>query len=223
MHNLAKILEKIEADCLCRMDAVRRDAEEKAARMQRETEERIAVLETEAAGQAEKAVQEMHDRARASAVLQTRELLLAEKTALLTEVYCRAEEALLHLAEDVYIKLFSKLAADAVLERVNTVRFLQEEYRDEAFADEQTTVYTLLFSEDDRERVGEAVLASVRKRMASELRDPPALVLAEETAAISGGVVVRFGDTEAACSIPVILAGLRDRLDPVVLKMLFGE
>lgn len=220
MNNLDKILEKIEADGRLRIAEIQKDTDEKAARMHAETDAVIAGLEAEAVVAIQKEADAIGSRARASASMKVREILLGEKAALLEEVYRKAEEELLHLPEKDYVLLLAGLAASAVTERVNTVRFLQEEYHDEAFVGELEGEYALLFSPADRERVGEAVLASVRTQVAAVLKNPPVLVLGDGTVSISGGVVVRYGDTETSCSIPVILAGLRDELDPAVMKTL---
>lgn len=220
MNNLDKILEKIEAEGKARIAQIQKETDEKAARLTAETDAVIAGLEAEAAALLKKNAEEIRSRARASAAMKTREILLGEKAALLEEVYAKAEAELLALPEQDYADFLARLAASAVVERVNTVRFLQEEYRDEAFDGELAGEYVLLFSPADRDRVGKAVLASVKEQVASVVKDPPELVLGTETVSIAGGVVVRYGDTETTCSIPVILAGLRDGLDPAVMKLL---
>ena len=222
MHNLDKILNNIEADTKRRVKMLQEETDRRADEMIRENKQAIAEMEAEAGRQADKEKAAILSRSAAAIAMKGREILLAEKAALLEEVYHRAEEAIMALPTDEYVAFLAGLAAGAVTERVNTVRYLQETYQDEAFAGEVEAGYQLLLSAGDRERIGEAVLTAAREQIQSVLTDPPELQLSAEEAQISGGVVVRYGDTETTCSVPVILAGLRDTLDPAVMKLLFA-
>ena len=220
MNNLDKILEKIEADTRHRINEIHRETEERADALMKQADSTIAGLEREAALQAEKEETALLSRSTAAAAMKCREILLTEKAALVAEVYRQAEAEIMRLPEDEYTALLAGLAAQAVAERVNTVRFLQEEYGDEAFDGELENGYTLLLSAADRDKVGDAVLASALRQIEAVVSDAPTLTLSGEDACITGGVVVRYGDTETTCSIPVILAELRDTLDPMVVKIL---
>ncbi|MBR5446123.1 MAG: hypothetical protein IKV57_08365 [Clostridia bacterium] len=220
MNNLDKILDKIEAEAARRIEELRAASDARIEAMQKETQRVIAEAEQKAALQTEKEEAAIASRSASAAAMRYREIVLAEKARLLSEVYAKAEAQILALPADKYGELLAGLAACAVAERVNTVRFLQEEYKDEAFDGELEAGYTLMLSADDREKYGKTVLDAAVRQVAAVVKDPPALRLSGENAKIRGGVVVCYGDTETTCSIPVLLAGLRDELDPVIMKTL---
>jgi len=223
MQNLNKILEKIEAEAQGQKDAVWAEVQQKLNEMQEETDAKILQLEKDSVLRADREREAILTRAGAAAAMQNREILLQEKTALLEKVYRVAEEDIRSLPREKYTDFLGKLTANAVAERVETVRFLQKEYGETEFDGEEADGYTLLLSPADRESVGTEVLALARRLLAAKTENPPQLTLAVETAKITGGVVVRYGDTQTTCSIPVLLAGLRQELDPQVVRILFGE
>ncbi|MBE6615956.1 MAG: hypothetical protein E7631_11720 [Ruminococcaceae bacterium] len=220
MNNLDKILGKIDENTRCRIDELQKETEARVDAMKKETDRIIAEADKKALLQTEKEEAAIASRTAAAVAMKSREVILAEKARLLAEVYRRAEAEILALPAETYTELLAGLAANAVAERVNTVLFLRDEYKDEAFDGELEGGYTLLLSADDRKKYGDAVLASAVRQVAAVIKEPPVLRLAEEDAGIAGGVVVRYGDTETTCSISVILAGLRDELDPVIMKTL---
>ena len=220
MNNLEKILDRIEADARRRMEELRAGSDARIEAMEKETDRVIAEAQQKAVQQTEKEEAAIASRSTSAAAMKSREVVLTEKARLLAEVYARAEAQILALPEEAYGELLAGLAAYAVAERVNTVRFLRDEYKDEAFDGELEGGYTLMLSAEDRKKYGETVLASAVRQVAAVVKDPPVLRLSEENAKIRGGVVVCYGDTETTCSIPVLLAGLRDELDPVIMKTL---
>ena len=220
MNNLDKILDRIEADARRRMEELRAGSDARIEAMEKETDRVIAEAQQKAVQQTEKEEAAIASRSTSAAAMKSREVVLTEKARLLAEVYAQAEAQILALPEEAYGELLAGLAAYAVAERVNTVRFLRDEYKDEAFDGELEGGYTLMLSAEDRKKYGETVLASAVRQVAAVVKDPPVLRLSEENAKIRGGVVVCYGDTETTCSIPVLLAGLRDELDPVIMKTL---
>lgn len=222
MNNLAKILEKIDKVGQERVEAIQAQCDEKLAKLSEETARAIATLEDAHKAAVEKDASAIRTREKASAAMQCREILLDEKASLMKAVYAKAEQKILSLPEDAYATFLTELAASAITERVETVRFLQNEYKDEAFGAEPE-VYTLHFSQSDKETYGKRVLADVQKQVAAVLNEIPDIQLGEDTVHISGGVVVRYGDTETNCALSVLLAGLKDKLDPVVNQTLFKQ
>lgn len=221
MNNLAKILEKIEAEGTRQVEAIQKERDEKLAMLEAEKQSTIAAREAENARAIEKDTAAIRARASANTAMRCREIVLTEKAAQVASVYAQAEKALLSLPTEEYAAFLAGLAASAIVERVQTVQFMQTEYRDEAFAEADES-YTLHFSGKDKAAYGVAVLQDVQKQVAAQLSTQPQITLGEETMPISGGVVVRYGDTETNCALSVLLSGLREKLDPVVQKTLFA-
>lgn len=222
MNNLAKILEKIELAGQAQIEAIQQEYDKRLAKVDAETAEAIAAWEDAHNAEVAKDSAAILAREKASAAMQCREIVMREKASLIEEVYHRAEKVILALPEDEYAAFLTGFAASAITERVETVRFLQTEYKDEAFCD-TVEVYTLHFSPCDKEKYGERVLGEVKAQVAAVLTEVPVIQLGAEPVHISGGVVVRYGDTETSCALSVLLGGLRDRLDPVVNQVLFAQ
>lgn len=221
MNNLAKILEKIEAEGKSQLAAIQKERDERLLALTAETDKTIAALEAENGRAIKKDAAAIRARAQANAAMGCREVVLTEKAALVASVYAKAEQAILALPGAEYAAFLAGLAASAIVERVQTVQFLRTEYRDEAFTEGEET-YSLHFSKKDKDTYGTAVLCEVQKQVSALLPVAPVIVLGEETVSISGGVVVRYGDTETNCALSVLLSGLRDKLDPAVQKTLFA-
>lgn len=221
MNNLAKILEKIEAEGTRQVEAIQMERDEKLAMLEAEKQSTIAAREAENARAIEKDTAAIRARASANTAMRCREIVLTEKAAQVASVYAQAEKALLSLPTEEYAAFLAGLAASAIVERVQTVQFMQTEYRDETFAEADES-YTLHFSGKDKAAYGVAVLQDVQKQVAAQLSTQPQITLGKETMPISGGVVVRYGDTETNCALSVLLSGLREKLDPVVQKTLFA-
>lgn len=221
MNNLAKILEKIEAEGTRQIEDIRKACDEKLAALDAETAAAVSAWEDAHKVETEKEANAIRTREKANAAMQCREIVLTEKASRIAEVYQKAEQVILSLPADEYAAFLTNLASSAITERVETVRFLQTEYRDEAFA-ENSEVYSLHFSAKDKETYGASVLTAVQKQVAAVLPVVPEIRLGDEVVPISGGVVVRYGDTETNCALSVLLSGLREKMDPVVQKTLFS-
>jgi len=220
MNNLDKILEKISAETDAEIERIQENTRKKREEITAQTTETIRQMEVEWEKQLAKEKEAVYSRGKAAASMRSREILLAQKASLLEEVYEKAGHILRNLPQETYISLLSGLSAEAIAERVNTVRFLREDYHDEAFFEEEA--YSLVLSQRDREAIGEKVLADTTAQVRAVVKNPPSITLAVDTVPLDSGILIRYGDTQTTCSVPVLIAGLRDRLDPVITEILFG-
>ena len=143
MNNLDKILQKIAADAEERCQKIDEDTRARLSAMEAETAKRIAAMEADAAVTRKKETDAILSRANAECAMRERETILAEKAALLDEVYARAEKAICALPAEKYGAFLAGLAADAIAERLDTVRRLREEYGEEEVGTEDTFVLLL--------------------------------------------------------------------------------
>ena len=79
----------------------------------------------------------------------------------------------------------------------------------------------LIFSAEDRERVGAAVTAKANELL-QKAGKPAQLTLSAETRPIRGGVVLKNGLIETNCSLGTLVDGLRPELSGKVAARLFG-
>lgn len=222
MNNLDKILAKIAADADEKCRKIVDDTRARLSAMDADTEKRIASMEEAAAVTQKKETDAILSRAQAECAMRERETVLAEKAALLDEVYIRAEKAIRTLPDEKYSAFLASLAASAILERRDTVRRLREEYGDVEETDEADT-FVLVLSEADRAKYGKAVCDATTALLAKNGADDAVVTLSAADARIGGGVIVRYGDMETTCTIPALLSGIREDTETKIAAMLFAQ
>lgn len=220
MNNLDKILAKIAADADEKCQKIADDTRARLSAMDADTKKRIASMEAAAAVTQKKETDAILSRARSECAMRERETLLSEKAALLDEVYIRAEKAIRALPDEKYSAFLASLAADAILERRDTVRRLREEYGDE---EDDADTFALVLSETDRAKFGKAVCDGTTALLAQKGVDDVFVTLAAADARIVGGVIVRYGDMETTCSIAALLSGIREDTEAKIAVMLFAQ
>lgn len=221
LNNLDQIIAKIQKDAACKIAEIEADRDGQTDALDRRTENLLADMEAAAKLQAKKDGDAILTRANAAASMTKRDILLQKKTALLDEVYRLAEEAIYNLPAEEYAAFLAKLTADAVTERMETVCRLTELYGEEETMTEQDESFSVVFSPSDKEKYGRKVLTAARAILKKRLKSPPTLVPASESADIPGGVVVHWGDMEICCSVPALIAGIREKTDTKIAAMLF--
>lgn len=221
MNNLDKILAKIAADADAKCQKIEKDTRARLSELDTDTAKQITSMEEAAAVTQKKETDAILSRANAECAMRERETILAEKAALLDEVYTRAEKAIYALPDEKYSAFLADLAADAILERLDTVRKLREEYGDAEETEGGT--FALAFSAADREKYGKAVCDSTTALLRKAGADPVSVTVSDTDARIPGGVIVRYGDMETSCSIPALLAGIREDTEAKIAAMLFAQ
>lgn len=216
------------------------DAQAEIARMNQETDEKVRSIAETAQAQADKetadtlargqrAAQERLERLKSAAKMEQRKLELAARQEMLAQAFDLALEKLCSLPEEEYVQLLTRL----VLEASTTGR-------------EQ-----LVFSPQDRARVGKQVVVAANeamvKQVAPELPDAITdtkvgaflgkvvnsttamvtgtgmLTLSEETRPMKGGFVLVDGDVEVNCAFETLVRLQREKLEKEVDQVLFPK
>lgn len=221
MTGVEKITDRIAADAAKEAQATLGAAEVECRKLAEEYGNRTIGERDRVAERAQAEGQRMIERAKSTADMNHRAVLLAAKSALIDEVYEKARVKILDTDFGKYRELLTALLVSALLE------LAQSEEASAALGDE-TEPYDrieVLFNHDDREKYGAAVVAEVRRR--NERRIGTArlekLCLSEDTAAIDGGLVIRYGNIETNCSLSVLLAEMRRETEGKVASILFPE
>lgn len=226
MNGLDKITARIEQDSQKEigelLDAARAEARQIAdgfgAQARAEAEKILERGRQDAAQRGE--------RLDSMAQLDCRKATLAVKQELLDEAFDRACEKLRALGEEEYVDLLADLAVKA----------------------SATGRERLIFSAQDRERVGKAVVLRANEKLAKAvspklpetagskagallskvvsgasaiLNGTGMLTLAEETRPISGGFILSSGDVEVNCTFETLVRLQRSELSGQVAKVLF--
>ena len=170
------------------------DAEAEAAAIRGQAEEKAAQI----AADYDKKIAAEQQRLSAE-VEAARRQLLETKQALVDKAFRQAEQQLRSLPQAEYEALCAHLACGA----------------------STSGCEELIFSAEDRERVGAAVTAKANELL-QKAGKPAQLTLSAETRPIRGGVVLKNGLIETNCSLGTLVDGLRPELSGKVAARLFG-
>ena len=201
-----RILTETEAEC-------RRIAEEYA---KRGIETRDAIAE-----RSEKEGENMIARAKSTCEMNHRNILLGARAECLNRAFALAKAEIVETDFGKYKALLSALlvcALSDIKEIEDAARTLGDEVEDYAKIE-------VIFNRKDREAFGASVVNEAKRtaerRVGAEYASK--LVLAEDTATIDGGLVLRCGNIETNCSIRVLLEEIRKETEAEVSAILFGE
>lgn len=221
MNNLDKIIEKITEETKIRTDAIREKAESDAAAIIARAEEKARSDREALMAVTEKECENIVSRAESAAAMRQREILLDAKVKKIEEIYTKAENSLYELSEADYTRFLSQLIAGAVSDRLRTVADLTALYGETESA--ETPVFEAVLSSGDKEKYGAAAVEGALALLgASGINTGDvALSLADDTASIRGGVILRYGDIETNCSVKALIASAKAKVDADVVKILF--
>ena len=220
MIGLSKITDKILDEA--REDA-RRDreaAEVRAKEISAEYATRAEALKREIDADARRQAEEIVSRAHADVEMIKRSAVLEARASMVDEVFSTAKKEILNLSSEKYLELLFGLLMKAYRTETEETKKNRELYGEEDAPVESGC--EVLLNDRDRTRVGEALMALVRETFAKEgLGEAP--VLSDETVAIDGGLILRFGSIEINCSVKALFGDLRSELEGKVVARLFPE
>ena len=197
MNGIEKISARILADAEAEAAAIRGQAEEKAAQIAADYDKKIAAEQQRLSAEVE--AEAAKERDQGAARMAARRQLLETKQALVDKAFRQAEQQLRSLPQAEYEALCAHLACGA----------------------STSGCEELIFSAEDRERVGTAVTAKANELL-QKAGKPAQLTLSAETRPIRGGVVLKNGLIETNCSLGTLVDGLRPELSGKVAARLFG-
>lgn len=199
MNGIEKISARILADAEAEAAAIRGQAEEKAAQIAADYDKKIAAEQPRPSAEVEAEAAKQLERDQGAARMAARRQLLETKQALVDKAFRQAEQQLRSLPQAEYEALCAHLACGA----------------------STSGCEELIFSAEDRERVGAAVTAKANELL-QKAGKPAQLTLSAETRPIRGGVVLKNGLIETNCSLGTLVDGLRPELSGKVAARLFG-
>lgn len=228
MDGIEKITGKIEADAAQEIDAVLNEARAQAAEILAGYEAKGRAEAGAVLARGERAAADREERLVALTQLECRKALLEAKQEMIGEAFRLAQEKLRALPEAEYVALLADLAVKASV----------------------TGREELIFSPEDRERVGAQVAAAANAALARtaapelprELTETKAgalldrvvtgaaglltgaalLTVSRETRPMDGGFILREGDVEVSCTFDTLIRLQRERLAGQVAAVLFS-
>ena len=221
INGLNKITDKILSEAQAKADKILADAQAECDRINAEYAERAENIRSEISTEAEKGGMEYVARIRSTAATSKRNLLLQTKSDLIDGVFAGVLEQTRNLELQKYNEILIGLLSAALLEQLESEEISRNLYgEEEALAPES---YEVLLNQRDRDRSGKTVVEGVKKHLAGKVAAEKlaCLKLANATANIDGGVVLRCGSVESNCSLVILFAQLRESLESEVARTLF--
>ncbi len=221
MTGLEKIIERIQTEARERAGKTLQTAEAEATALAQEYAARSEQARARIEKEGLEAAQAMLNAARAETEKTHTEILQNMRTRLIDEAFERAKKEICDTDYGKYRELLAALLTSALLEQHRA------EQQSIAFGDEVEPFerFEVLLNAADRERFGTQIITDVRRAVERRIGAQKAglIALGEETADISGGLILRFGDVELNCTLDVLMADIRRELTPRVSEILFGE
>ncbi len=221
MKNIEKILEYIESDAREKIEQINKARDEEIEQIRQDAEYKAGDIAKKAENDALREYQQTIDRAASSGEMISKDIMLEAKTGLIEKVYADAEKFINSLPDDKYTEVMSRFLAEAVIERMQTVREMNEVYRDEEFKEDLNMSFEVIMSEADRESPRKNIISGAEKNIALRDMYVPKIRLSKKTADISGGFIVAYGNSETNCSTAVLVKAARERTYSKVAGILF--
>ena len=198
MKGTEKIIAHIRADGDAEakkiIDAASKQAEEKRAESFK-----AALSEYEKLMQAGNAeCEDILSGSRRIAEMEAKKSVLSVKQEMISAAFDAAREEIVNMPRDKYTQFLARMAAEAAASGMEEI---------------------VLYARDKAE-VGKAVCKAANELLSAK-GTPGKLTVSEETADISGGVIVRFGGIETNCSIDALIRQRRSGLSTEVAAALF--
>ena len=219
MNGLDKITDRILTDAKDKARRILEEAQNDCRQAAQDYADKADAIRDRIATRTMQEGEALIARARSSAAMTRRDILIATKAKLLNEAFEAAKAQICDTDYGKYRELLVALLSCALLEQAQNEQ-TSLELGDEI---EEFEVFEVLMTKADKERFGTAVLEGARKvterRIGSARTEK--LRLSEEDADIEGGLILRYGNVETNCSISALLAGMRRELEPKISAILF--
>lgn len=198
MKGTEKIIAHIRADGDAEakkiLDAAAKQAEEiRAASFKEALSEYEKLME---AGNAE--CEDILSGSRRIAEMEAKKSVLSVKQEMISAAFDAAREEIVNMPRDKYTQFLARMAAEAAASGMEEI----------------------VLNARDKAEVGKSVCKAANELLSAK-GTPGKLTVSEDTADISGGVIVRFGGIETNCSIDALIRQRRSGLSTEVAAALF--
>ena len=198
MKGTEKIIAHIRADGDAEakkiIDAASKQAEEKRAESFK-----AALSEYEKLMQAGNAeCEDILSGSRRIAEMEAKKSVLAVKQVMISDAFDAAREEIVNMPRDKYTQFLARMAAEAAASGMEEI----------------------VLNARDKAEVGKSVCKAANELLSAK-GTPGKLTVSEDTADISGGVIVRFGGIETNCSIDALIRQRRSGLSTEVAAAMF--
>lgn len=195
MNGIEKITQLIESDAQAEIDRILGDARAEAARIAAQYQGQADAEAAELAAKNEKAAAEREERLVSVAQMEARKVTLGAKQEMVEKAYIRALEKLCAMPDEQYVAVLADLLVQASSSGHEEV----------------------VFSKEDRERVGKAAVEKANAASGKKLG------LSAESQPIKGGFILKDKNVEVNCTFETLVRLQKAETAGAVVKKLFPE
>ena len=221
MTGLDKIIERILADAKEDARVILETAQKDCRTAAEQHAARAEEIRAEIIKKAEEECEAIVTSAKSNAATTAKNIMLARRAELIDRAFDEAKKEIKSTEFGKYPELLTALLTSALIEEASTAATTA------AYGDEITEfdAYEVIFNEADRDAYGESVVENARRAAYRHIGAERAakLTLSNEAADIEGGLILRYGNIEANCSLAMLIAQMRKELEKQIEKTLFGE
>lgn len=225
MTGLSKITDKILDEA--RAEAAQRlaEADAECERISAEYKEKAEKITVAANADAKNEATEIVMRTRSGEAALRKNLVLKMQGEMIDKAFEIAENDLVSLSGNERLEFLTSLLTSALTSEWEAEQSRAEIYGVEDEEDGGERIYEVMLNAKDRANHGEALLNNFKRRIVGkDMGDLPARVkLSSDCANIEGGLIIKVGRVEINNSVSSIVAAIRSRLEPQVVKILFPE
>ena len=197
MPGLEKIIADINRDAKVEMDAILLKAQEEAEKTVAAARLEAERIQSEEEKKIKQDEEQVLNRAKAKAALNTKQKILAAKQKLIGETLKEAKRRILGKPADEYFAMLKSMALEKALPNVGEI----------------------CFGKRDMERMPEGFVSELNK----ELKQGASLTLSDAPRNIDGGFILVYGGIEENCSLQAIFEANREKLQDLAQTVLFAD
>lgn len=221
MTGLDKITKKLTDDARADADAKLEAAKAECASIDADYTARAKALRDSMLADAEREASSRIARIKSSVAIEKRNVVLAERSALVDEAFSHAMNDIRAMSPEDYRKLLVDILSSVLTAQVRAEEDELKNYGpDELCAAES---YDVILNQADFKAHGQALIAETAVAVAGKISPETVkkLRLSENTAPIDGGLILKYGDVEVNCSLSMLFSRLRETLEGEVYGILF--
>lgn len=196
--NAEQVVEKILSEARGQAESILEEAAHKCDRHKQRLDEELSAYREETKRLAKAAADDRQARMLAAARMENARALLAAKAEILNEVFRKAEERIVHLPDDQYRELMTRLMQRAV-----------------ETGDEEVIVG------NDERRIDDAFIKQVNRQLGTGFKGN--LRLSSKRVGIPGGFVLARGKVQMNAGVDVLVGRLRETMETELAAKLFAS
>ena len=222
MTGLEKITDKIIEEARADAAETRNEADKKCMQIAEEYAQKSKAIRKDIDEKAQKQAEYIISHAKSTAAMAKRNILLDAKAQLVDMAFAGALEEFTSMSDEKYQMFLIMLLTYALKNQIETenASIVLDGAENVCIVDK----YEIILNKKDADKYGKALVDGVRRGLVGKAESSifDKLYVSNKYANIVGGLILRYGDVETNCSLEMLFAQKRDKLEIEVYKILFG-